>query len=92
MARSCTRRRETFNHLPSWLDDARQHSNSNMTIMLIGNKSDLEHRRAVRSPRIYLGATAFNHACRRFSRTATRAYAQLTSCQPPHEPTRLQHP
>ena len=27
--------------------DARQHSNSNMTIMLIGNKSDLEHRRAV---------------------------------------------
>ena len=41
------RRRETFNHLTSWLDDARQHSNSNMTIMLIGNKSDLEHRRAV---------------------------------------------
>ena len=43
----CARRRETFNHLTSWLDDARQHSNSNMTIMLIGNKSDLEHRRAV---------------------------------------------
>ena len=40
-------RRETFNHLTSWLEDARQHSNSNMTIMLIGNKSDLEHRRAV---------------------------------------------
>jgi len=40
-------RRETFNHLTSWLDDARTHSNSNMTIMLIGNKSDLEHRRAV---------------------------------------------
>jgi len=40
-------RRETFNHLTAWLDDARQHSNSNMTIMLIGNKSDLEHKRAV---------------------------------------------
>jgi len=40
-------RRDTFNHLTSWLDDARQHSNSNMTIMLIGNKNDLEHRRAV---------------------------------------------
>ena len=40
-------RRETFNHLTSWLDDARTHSNSNMTIMLIGNKSDMEHRRAV---------------------------------------------
>merc|ERR1712054_538829 len=40
-------RRETFNHLITWLDDARHHSNNNMTIMLIGNKSDLEHRRAV---------------------------------------------
>ena len=29
-------RRDTFNHLTSWLEDARQHSNSNMTIMLIG--------------------------------------------------------
>jgi GTPase SAR1 family protein len=40
-------RRETFNHLASWLEDARQHANANMTIMLIGNKSDLSHRRAV---------------------------------------------
>jgi GTPase SAR1 family protein len=29
------------------LEDARQHANANMTIMLIGNKSDLAHRRAV---------------------------------------------
>ncbi|XP_042374902.1 ras-related protein RABB1c-like isoform X2 [Zingiber officinale] len=40
-------RRETFNHLASWLEDARQHANAKMTIMLIGNKSDLAHRRAV---------------------------------------------
>lgn len=40
-------RRETFNHLASWLEDARQHANPNMTIMLVGNKSDLAHRRAV---------------------------------------------
>ena len=40
-------RRETFEHLASWLEDARQHANPNMTIMLIGNKSDLNHRRAV---------------------------------------------
>ena len=39
--------RETFNHLTTWLEDARQHSNSQMTIMLIGNKSDLESRRQV---------------------------------------------
>lgn len=31
-------RRETFSHLTTWLEDARQHSNSNMVIMLIGNK------------------------------------------------------
>ena len=30
-----------------WLEEARQHSQSNMVIMLIGNKNDLEHRRAV---------------------------------------------
>lgn len=40
-------RRETFNHLASWLEDARQHANPNMTIMLVGNKCDLAHRRAV---------------------------------------------
>ena len=40
-------RRDTFNHLTNWLEDARQHSNSNMVIMLIGNKSDLEARREV---------------------------------------------
>lgn len=31
-------RRDTFNHLTTWLEDARQHSSSNMVIMLIGNK------------------------------------------------------
>jgi small GTP-binding protein len=40
-------RRETFQHLSSWLEDARQHSSPHMTIMLIGNKLDLEHKRAV---------------------------------------------
>jgi Ras-related protein Rab-2A len=40
-------RRDTFNHLTRWLEEARMNSNSNMAIMLIGNKSDLEHRRAV---------------------------------------------
>ncbi|XVF28092.1 hypothetical protein REPUB_Repub14bG0165000 [Reevesia pubescens] len=39
--------RETYNHLASWLEDARQHANANMTIVLIGNKCDLAHRRVV---------------------------------------------
>eukprot|EP00124_Ichthyophonus_hoferi_P004031 Ihof_evm3s399 gene=Ihof_evmTU3s399 len=40
-------RRETFNHLTTWLEDARQHSSTDMAIMLIGNKSDLDARRKV---------------------------------------------
>ena len=41
-------RRETFpESTSSWLEDARQHANPNMTIMLIGNKSDVAHKRQV---------------------------------------------
>jgi len=40
-------RRETFSHLTRWLEEARKNSSSNMVIMLIGNKSDLDGRRAV---------------------------------------------
>jgi Ras-related protein Rab-2A len=39
--------RETFNHLTRWLEEARSNANSNMVIMLIGNKADLDKRRAV---------------------------------------------
>jgi Ras-related protein Rab-2A len=31
-------RRDTFNHLANWLKDCREYANSNMAIMLIGNK------------------------------------------------------
>jgi Ras-related protein Rab-2A len=40
-------RRESFHHLSRWLEEAVTNGNPSMTIMLIGNKSDLEHRRAV---------------------------------------------
>ncbi|EPB91059.1 Ras-like protein Rab-2A [Mucor circinelloides 1006PhL] len=40
-------RRDTFEHLPVWLEDVRQHANPNTVIMLIGNKSDLEKNRQV---------------------------------------------
>lgn len=40
-------RKDTFDHILSWLEDARAHSNSDMSIILVGNKSDLEHRREV---------------------------------------------
>ncbi|KAI8377637.1 ras family-domain-containing protein [Radiomyces spectabilis] len=40
-------RRETFENLPTWLEDIRQHANPNTVIMVIGNKSDLESKRQV---------------------------------------------
>merc|ERR1711934_947193 len=40
-------RRETFEHLQSWLEDCRRYSNQNIVIMLIGNKCDLENKREV---------------------------------------------
>eukprot|EP00012_Vannella_robusta_P010621 CAMPEP_0206197832 /NCGR_PEP_ID=MMETSP0166-20121206/9280_1 /ASSEMBLY_ACC=CAM_ASM_000260 /TAXON_ID=95228 /ORGANISM="Vannella robusta, Strain DIVA3 518/3/11/1/6" /LENGTH=210 /DNA_ID=CAMNT_0053615577 /DNA_START=45 /DNA_END=677 /DNA_ORIENTATION=- len=40
-------RRSTFNHLTSWLTDARNMTNPNTVIMLIGNKSDLSSQRDV---------------------------------------------
>ncbi|EPS68848.1 hypothetical protein M569_05920, partial [Genlisea aurea] len=40
-------RRETFNNIPYWLEEARQHTLPNMTAILVGTKCDLEARRAV---------------------------------------------
>jgi Ras-related protein Rab-2A len=40
-------RRDTFQHLSRWLEEAKQHAHENMVILLIGNKNDLEHKRAV---------------------------------------------
>jgi Ras-related protein Rab-2A len=40
-------RRETFEHISSWLEDCLKYSSSNIVIMLIGNKSDLEASRQV---------------------------------------------
>eukprot|EP00056_Hartaetosiga_gracilis_P020323 m.18788 g.18788 ORF g.18788 m.18788 type:complete len:219 (-) comp8359_c0_seq1:149-805(-) len=40
-------RRDTFQHLATWLEDAKAHSNPNMVIILVGNKSDLGEERQV---------------------------------------------
>eukprot|EP00179_Madagascaria_erythrocladioides_P013096 CAMPEP_0198370788 /NCGR_PEP_ID=MMETSP1450-20131203/156895_1 /TAXON_ID=753684 ORGANISM="Madagascaria erythrocladiodes, Strain CCMP3234" /NCGR_SAMPLE_ID=MMETSP1450 /ASSEMBLY_ACC=CAM_ASM_001115 /LENGTH=243 /DNA_ID=CAMNT_0044078333 /DNA_START=94 /DNA_END=825 /DNA_ORIENTATION=+ len=40
-------RRETFEHITSWLEDCRRYSSRDITIMLIGNKADLEESRQV---------------------------------------------
>lgn len=41
-------RRETFDHVAEWLREAKKNSNPHMVIILVGNKADLEHKRAVR--------------------------------------------
>ena len=38
-------RRDTFTHLTRWLEEVKQNGNPDMSIMLIGNKSDLDARR-----------------------------------------------
>eukprot|EP01103_Thecamoeba_quadrilineata_P012554 TRINITY_DN3267_c0_g1_i1.p1 TRINITY_DN3267_c0_g1~~TRINITY_DN3267_c0_g1_i1.p1 ORF type:complete len:207 (-),score=33.30 TRINITY_DN3267_c0_g1_i1:163-783(-) len=40
-------RRETYEHLPEWLDDCRKYSNPHVTIVLVGNKNDEESKRQV---------------------------------------------
>lgn len=40
-------RRDTFNHISTWLDEVKQNGNSDMVLILIGNKSDLEVKRQV---------------------------------------------
>jgi hypothetical protein len=57
-------RRETFNHLTRWLEEARQNANSAMVIMLIGNKSDLDHRSVATHTRpLPLGCSPLLSAC-----------------------------
>ncbi|KAK8479649.1 hypothetical protein V6N13_021263 [Hibiscus sabdariffa] len=40
-------KRQTFDHVPRWLEELRGHADKNIVIILIGNKSDLENQRAV---------------------------------------------
>ena len=40
-------KRLTFDHIPRWLEELRNHADKNIVIILIGNKSDLEDQRAV---------------------------------------------
>jgi Ras-related protein Rab-2A len=40
-------RKETFDHLQSWLEDCRKYASQNITIILVGNKADLESKRMV---------------------------------------------
>lgn len=40
-------KRQSFDHIPRWLEELRAHADRNIVIILIGNKCDLESQRAV---------------------------------------------
>ena len=40
-------RKETFNHLVKWLSEVRENASKEITIILVGNKNDLENERQV---------------------------------------------
>eukprot|EP01018_Ginkgo_biloba_P005231 Gb_18551 [translate_table: standard] len=40
-------KRQTFDHVPRWLEELRSHADNNIVIMLVGNKCDLGNLRAV---------------------------------------------
>ncbi|KAM0067550.1 Ras-related protein Rab11D [Helianthus debilis subsp. tardiflorus] len=40
-------KRQSFDHIPRWLEELRNHADKNIIIILIGNKCDLEDQRAV---------------------------------------------
>lgn len=40
-------RRQSFEHVTSWLEEARTHGSEKMTVLLVGNKSDRESARMV---------------------------------------------
>jgi Ras-related protein Rab-2A len=42
-------RRESFSHLGRWLQEAQMYASKDIVITLVGNKSDLDHKRVVQS-------------------------------------------
>ena len=56
--------RNTFKRLTTWLKDTKSYSSSNMTIMLIGSKSDLDTRREVQPSVVRLGLSVIPNLCR----------------------------
>mmetsp|Transcript_20693 Transcript_20693/g.46047 ORF Transcript_20693/g.46047 Transcript_20693/m.46047 type:complete len:202 (-) Transcript_20693:1915-2520(-) len=40
-------RRDTFDHVAQWLEETKKNSNPHLVIVLVGNKTDLEHKRVV---------------------------------------------
>jgi Ras-related protein Rab-11A len=59
---------QTYDNVTRWLKELRDHADSNIVIMLVGNKSDLRHLRAVPTDEAKQFASTFI----KFSTSATR--------------------
>lgn len=51
----------TYVNVTRWLKELRDHADSNIVIMLVGNKSDLKHLRAVPTEEAKAFAGTFSH-------------------------------
>ncbi|KAG6477470.1 hypothetical protein ZIOFF_066725 [Zingiber officinale] len=40
-------KRQSFDHIPRWLEELRSHADRSIVIMLVGNKTDLEDQRGI---------------------------------------------
>jgi Ras-related protein Rab-11A len=52
---------QTYENVNRWLKELRDHADSNIVIMLVGNKSDLRHLRAVPTEDAKAFASMFGH-------------------------------
>lgn len=57
----------TYVNVTRWLKELRDHADSNIVIMLVGNKSDLKHLRAVPTEEAKAFAGRFHPFCSPFS-------------------------
>lgn len=54
---------QTYENVQRWLKELRDHADANIVIMLVGNKSDLKHLRAVPTEEAKaFASTLFSHA------------------------------
>lgn len=53
----------TYENVERWLKELRDHADQNIVIMLVGNKSDLKHLRAVPTDGARAYAGIFLHYC-----------------------------
>jgi Ras-related protein Rab-11A len=66
---------QTFENVTRWLKELRDHADSNIVIMLVGNKSDLRHLRAVPTE----DAKQFASMCEHLKLSAAQ-WTRLTIC------------